>query len=68
MAFVPPPFVCQQRAWDCAYVLKQDAWDAMPIEWRIYVEVVFRSHPTDLGWHEIARMFQLYGETFDVRV
>jgi hypothetical protein len=49
-------------------MLKQDRWDNLSIEQRIYVEVVFRMHPDGLGWCEIARMFVFYGEQFDVRV
>lgn len=65
---VPPPFICQQRAWDCAAMLKQDRWDELSIEHRINVEVIFCTHPDGLGWREIARMFVLYGAMFDVRV
>ena len=65
---VPPPWQVQQRAWECAYILKQEHWDALPIEQRVYVEVVYQTYPDDLGWHEVARMLVLYGETADVRV
>lgn len=65
---VPPPYEVQQRAADCAYVLRSDFADRLPLESRVYVEVVYRT-PTDrLGWHECARMFVLYGQYVEVRV
>lgn len=65
---VAPPFVVQQRAWECAMVLRDERWDALPIGQRVGVEVVFRMAPDRLGWAECHQMFQLYRETFDVRV
>ena len=61
---MPPPEV-QQRAWECAMVLRDEV---LPIEQQIQVEVVYRTHPDGLGWLDLSRMFVLYGETFDVRV
>ena len=65
---VPPPYEVQQRAADCAYVLRSDFADRLPLEQRIYVEVVYRTHPESLGWHECSRMFVLYGQYVEVRV
>lgn len=60
-----PPWQVQHRAWECAYVLRDQP---LPIEQQIQVEVVYRTHPEGLGWLDLSRMFVLYGETFDVRV
>lgn len=65
---VPPPYEVQQRAWECAYVLREEFADRLPLESRVYVEVVYRTPTDGLGWHECARMFVLYGEFVDVRV
>lgn len=62
---VPPPYEVQRRAWECAFALRDEP---LPIEQRVYVEVVYRTGPEGLGWHELARMFVLYGQCFDVRV
>lgn len=62
---VAPPWQVQQRAWECAHVLRGEP---LPIEQRIQVEVIYRTHPDRLGWPELAQMFVLHSETFDVRV
>lgn len=65
---VPPPFEVQQRAWECAYMLREEFADRLSLEHRIYVEVVYRTPADGLGWHECARMFVLYGQHVEVRV
>lgn len=65
---VPPPFLVQQRAWECAYMIREYHWHRIPLEHRIYTEVVYRTGPEGLGWHECARMFVLWGEHVEVRV
>lgn len=68
MIGVLPPYDCQIRAWECAQVLREDFANQLPIADRIAVEVVYRSHPDDLGWLDLTRMFGLFRETVDVRV
>ena len=68
VTIVPPPYEVQLRAWERAAVLREDFSDVLPIEDRIAVEVVFRTHPDGLGWLDITRMVVLFRETADVRV
>lgn len=49
-------------------MLREYYTDVLPIEQRIYVEVVYRTGPDGLGWYELARMFVLYGQCVEVRV
>lgn len=65
---VPPPEIVQRRAAECAYVLREEFSDRLPIEQRVYVEVVYRTPHEGLGWHEVARMLVLFGEVVEVRV
>jgi len=65
---VAPPWQVQHRAWECAFVLREEFWDELPIEHRVYVEVVCRTHPEGLGWLDLARMFIVYREHAHVRV
>ena len=65
---VPPPYEVAQRAWECAYVLRTDHHDRIPIRDLVYVEVAYRTGPEGLGWHEIARLFVLFGDYVRVRV
>jgi hypothetical protein len=65
---VPPPFVVQQRAWECAYVLHQAFFDRLDLEARVRVVVVLGTGPDGLGWDDLAAMFVLFGETVAVRV
>ena len=65
---VSPPSIVQQRAWEAAYMLREYFPDRLPLEHRVYVEVVYRIGPDGIGWHEIARMFVLYGQHVEVRV
>jgi len=65
---VPPPYEVQQRAWDCAYVLRADFAGRLPLEQRVQVEVIYRTHPEGLGWQEVAAMLVLYREIAGVRV
>lgn len=65
---VAPPRIVQQRAWECADMLREEFADRIPLEHRVYVEVVYRVGPDGLGWPELARMFVLYGQFVDVRV
>ena len=67
MIVVAPPAELQRRAWECAYVLREEHADDLPIDQRIYVEVVYRTPYEGLGWHEIARMFVIFGEVVCVR-
>jgi hypothetical protein len=68
MPAVPPPFVVQQRASDCAFVLRTEWCDCMALAERVAVEVVARMHPEQLGWAECGDMFRLYGAVVTVRV
>ena len=46
----------------------RDQYADMPIEQRIQVEVVYRTHPDGLGWLDCTRMFIAYRETMGERV
>jgi hypothetical protein len=63
---VPPPYDVQQRAWECALVLRENF--ELPIEGAIRAEVVLRIGPERLGWDEVRDMLQLYSATARVRV
>lgn len=65
---VQPPFEVRQRAWERAYVLRQEFDDALSLEQRIRAEVVIQTGPDHLGWSEIADMVGLYSVIAGVRV
>lgn len=65
---IQPPYEVQQRAWECAASLKELWWDLVPLEQRIYIEVIYRTGPEGLGWHELKQAFVLYGQFVEVRV
>ncbi len=63
---VAPPNEVQQRAWECAYVLRADFDELLPLEQRVRCEVVLRS--AALGWENCQEMFRLYDVVAGVRV
>jgi hypothetical protein len=65
---VPPPYEVQQRAWERAYVLRQEFDDFLSLDQRIRAEVVIQTGPRHLGWNEIADMVGLYSVIAGVRV
>ena len=65
---VSPPFEVQQRAWERAYVLRQEFDDALSLEQRIRAEVVLQTGPEHLGWNEVGDMIALYSVIAGVRV
>jgi hypothetical protein len=62
----PPPLV-RQRAWERAYVLRQEFDDFLSLEQRIHAEVVIQTGPDKLGWDEIGAMVCLYAAIAGVR-
>ena len=65
---VPPPFVVQHRAWDCAWVLWSDFQDELSLRRKVSVLVVVHMHPERIGWPECRSMFRLYRAVAGVRV
>lgn len=68
VVIVPPPFAVQQRAWERAYVLRQEFDASLTLEQRIRAEVVIQTGPAQLGWNEIGDMVGLYSVIAGVRV
>lgn len=65
---VQPPYEVAQRAWERAYVLRQEFDDWLSIEQRIRAEVVIQSKPEHLSWSEISDMVCIYASVAGVRV
>lgn len=65
---VAPPEILRQRAWECAFCLRDEFADRLVLEHRVNVEVVYRAGPDGLGWRDIAAMLVLYGHAVEVRV
>jgi hypothetical protein len=63
---VPVPHIIQARAWECAYILREDFADRLTLEQRVRVEVAYLSDP--LGWAECGDMLGLYSAIAGVRV
>lgn len=53
---IPPPFDVTQRAWECAYSLRDQP---LPLHERVRVEVAYRLGPDRLGWAECQDMLGL---------
>lgn len=65
---VAPPYCVQRRAWERAYVLRQEFDEFLSLEQRIRAEVVMRTSPERLGWNEISDMVGLYSAIAGVRI
>lgn len=65
---VPPPFEVQQRAWERAYMLRQEFDGWLSLEQRIRAEVIIHTNPDRIGWSEISDMVGLYAIIAGVRV
>ena len=65
---VDPPFHVQQRAWECAHVLRQDFDDRLPIAERVRCEEVLRAGADALGWADVRAMLRLARYIIQVRV
>ena len=53
---INPPYECIRRAWECAYVLRDEA---LAIADRVRVEEAYRAGPEALGWQDCREMFRL---------
>jgi hypothetical protein len=65
---VVPPFHVQQRAWEAAFVLRQDFDSEIPLSERIRCEEVMRAGPDALGWQDVQAMLRLAREAIGERV
>jgi hypothetical protein len=65
---VVPPFLVQQRAWECAYVLREEHDERLPLADRVRCEEVLRAGPDALGWQDVQAMLRLAGEAIGARV
>lgn len=64
---VLPPYEVQQRAWECAYDMRERGY-GLPIEHRITVEVAYRAGPEWLGWLDLTSLFVLHRHYWPERV
>lgn len=60
-----PCWQVQQRAWEAAYVLHNH--DLPPAD-RAHVCLIRGTHPENLGWLSVVRMFVLYRDVLGDRV
>lgn len=65
---IEPPYEVQQRAWDAAFVLRQEYADRLTLEQNIKLEVLTMMAPERLGWSEIGEALALWALTVAVRV
>ena len=65
---VAPPLEVQQRAWERAYVLRQEFDDWLSLEQRIRAQVIIQTNPDRIGWSEISEMVGIYSVIAGVRV
>jgi len=68
VVIVEPPYEVRQRAWERAYVLRQEFDEFLLMEQRIRAEVVIQTGPEHLGWNEIGEMACLYSAIAGARV
>lgn len=68
VVIVEPPYEARQRAWERAYVLRQEFDEFLSLEQRIRAEVAIQTGPGQLGWNEIADMVALYSVIAGTRV
>lgn len=52
MTGIPVPYEVQRRAWEAAFVLRQEFADRITLEQNIRMEVILRVAPFRLGWAE----------------
>jgi hypothetical protein len=62
---VEPPAEVRQRAWEAAYVLRDQG---LPLAERVRVEVAYRIGPDRLGWHECRDMLLMCRQWWGERV
>ena len=65
---VRPPAAIQRRAWECAYVLREEFADRLTPEQNIRAEIARFVHPDRLGLGEACDMIALYHVRVDARV
>ena len=63
---VPPPFVIQQRAWECAWMLLEAYPHRMALEDRVRATVIVNAEP--LGWAECQWAFRMYVAVAEIRI
>jgi hypothetical protein len=62
------PYAVQQRAWDAAFVLRQDFSDRLDLATNIRMEVIQMVAPERLGWTECGDALATYALVTEVRV
>ena len=68
MTIIPPPYEVQRRAWDAAFVLRQEFADRLTLEQNIRMEVMMRVAPERLGWAECGDALATHAMVVMVRV
>jgi hypothetical protein len=68
MTLPPPPYEVQRRAWEAAYMLRQEFSDRLTLEQNITLEVLTLYAPERLGWRETGDALSLWAMTVKVRV
>ena len=63
-----PPDDIRRRAWECAFVLREEFWDSLALEHAIAMEVILRTGPDALGWRECGEAFRIFGSVAETRV
>lgn len=65
---IPVPEQIGRRAWEAAWVLRQEYADRMTLEQNIRMEVIRMVAPERLGWAECGDALATYSMVVEVRV